>query len=64
MPTATCPVCNRDLTYEDREEFRKHVNGHPRCGKCGRRFTSDTALGSHAYTCRGDALDRDVPGVE
>ncbi|NLA28391.1 MAG: hypothetical protein GX875_01865 [Propionibacterium sp.] len=59
MPTATCPVCKQDITYEDRDAFRDHVNGHPRCGMCGRRFTSNTALGSHALTCHKGSLDPD-----
>lgn len=55
MPTATCPVCGTDVTYTDRPEFRKHVDGHPRCGKCGQRFTSNTALGAHTLRCTGAA---------
>ena len=50
---ATCSVCESPTVYTDKEAFREHVNTHPKCGKCGRRFSSDTALGSHALTCQG-----------
>jgi rRNA maturation endonuclease Nob1 len=47
----TCTLCGKD--FNDKEVFRQHVSGHPRCSKCGQRFKNDTQLGAHAFVCTG-----------
>ncbi|NNE68478.1 MAG: hypothetical protein HKN33_18065 [Pyrinomonadaceae bacterium] len=49
--SATCPLCSN--SFSSKASFRKHVSTHPRCGKCGRRFTTNTSLGTHTLSCRG-----------
>lgn len=55
--SATCPVCGVTITGGDtvsgRNAFQAHVNSHPKCGRCGARFTSNLALGAHALTVHG-----------
>lgn len=48
---AECGICDTVITGQ--EAFRKHVNSHPRCGKCEKRFKSSEQLGGHAIVCRG-----------
>lgn len=48
---AECGICQAVIMGQ--EAFRKHVNSHPRCGKCGKRFANSDQMGGHAIVCKG-----------
>lgn len=52
---ADCPTCG--ATFTSKEAFRNHASSHPRCGRCGSRFSDYVELGIHALTCHAGKMD-------
>lgn len=49
-----CSWCDNSSIFTDAKALRDHIDSsHPKCNKCGHRFSDDLQLGAHALRCRG-----------